>query len=187
MKRRSQSEVKLIFEFAATSVDDERWVASGWRECRLSTAGRRQAQELGERRQGDEVDAVFCSDLPSAVETARIAFGSRGVRVLHDWRLRDLDVGDLTGGPVAEVEPIRARHLYVQFPAGESYVDVVARVRSFLGDVGPRYPDRQLVIVGHPTTKIALDHVLEGVALPDLVAAPVRPQPGWSYSLAVDT
>jgi len=35
-------------------------------------------------------------------------------------------------------------------------------------------------------TKVALDHVLEGAPLPELVAAALRWQPGWIYALAVD-
>lgn len=178
--------VAIVFETAATSVDTERWLATGWRDSRLSAAGKRQAVEMRERRAHEEAAAVFCSDLAQAAETARIAFAGRGLPVLHDWRLRDCDYGELAGGPVARVEQVREQHLYEPFPHGESYTDVVARARSFLRDVGPRFADRRVVVVAHPATKLAFDHVLEGIPLPGLVAAPFRWQPGWLYSLAVD-
>jgi 2,3-bisphosphoglycerate-dependent phosphoglycerate mutase len=178
--------VTIVFEAAATSIDTERWLASGWRDSRLSAAGKRQAVELRRRWADEELAAVFCSDLAHASETARIAFGARGVQVLHDWRLRDCDFGDLAGRPVAGVEQLRAQHVYEPFAGGESYADVAARVRSFLGDVGPRYPERRVAVVAHPATKLAFDHVLEGIPLPELVATPFRWQPGWLYSLAVD-
>ena len=187
MRHRRQGAVAIVFETHSTSTDDERWVASGWRDCQLSRTGRRQAQELGERRTEDEVAAVFTSDLARAVETARIAFGARGVPLLHDWRLRECDFGELDGGPVARVEEVRVRHVYDPFPGGESYADVVARVRSFLHDLGFRFADRTVVVVGHYGTKLALSHVLEGHPLPDLVAMPFRWQPGWRYTLAVDS
>lgn len=186
MRRRPAAAVTIVFETHAVTVDAERWIATGWRESRLSTAGRRQALELRERRAGDEIAAVFCSDLGYAVETARIAFEGHGLPVLHDWRLRECDFGELTGGPVAHVEQVRAAHVYEPFPGGESYTDVVARVRSFLRDLGPRHAGRRVVLVGHHGTKLALDYVLEGAPLPDLVAAPFRWQPGWLYTLAVD-
>jgi broad specificity phosphatase PhoE len=178
--------VEIVLEMAATSVDTERWLATGWRESRLSVAGKRQAVELRERRADEELAAVFCSDLAQAAETARIAFGGRGLPVLHDWRLRDWDYGDLAGGPVARVEQERAEHVYEPFPHGESCADVVVRARSFLRDLGPGYAERRVAVVAHPATKLAFDHVLEGVRLPELVAAPFRWQPGWLYSLAVD-
>ena len=130
--------------------------------------------------------AVLCSDSTHASETARIAFGGHGVPVLHDWRLRECDFGEFTGEAVAHVEQVRIKYVYEPFPGGESYTDVVARVRSFLRDVGARYPEQRVVVIGHPATKVGFDHVLEGVPLPDLVAAPFRWQPGWEYSLAVD-
>jgi broad specificity phosphatase PhoE len=186
VRRRRLPSVAIVFETAATSADNERWLATGWRDSQLSTAGKRQAVELRERRAEDELVAVFCSDLAHAVETTRIAFASRGLPVLHDWRLRECDFGELAGEPVARVEQVRAQHLYEPFPGGESYTDVVARVRSFLRDIGPRYVDRRVAVVGHHGTKVALDHVLEGVPLQDIVSAPFRWRPGWLYLLTVD-
>lgn len=186
MPRRRQSTVAIVFETHATSTDNERWIASGWRDSRLSRSGRRQAQELGERRASDELAAVLTSDLSRAAETTRIAFGGRGLPLLHDWRLRECDFGELAGGPVARLEEVRARHVYEPFPGGESYADVVARVRRFLDDLSPRFVDCTVAVVGHHGTKLALDHVLEGVPLPELVAVPFRWQPGWLYTLQVD-
>jgi len=186
VRRRRLPAVAIVFELAGTSGDAERWLATGWRDSRLSPAGKRQAVELGERRAEDEIAAVYCSDLACASETARIAFGSGTAPVLHDWRLRECDFGDLTGGPVAQVEKVRTRHVYEPFPGGESYADVVARVRSFLRDVGARSADRRILVIGHHGTKVALDHVLEGAPLPELVEAALRWQPGWMYALAVD-
>ena len=185
-RRRRASSVAIVFEVHASTVDNERWIATGWGESRLSTAGRRQAVELGERLVNAEVVAVFSSDLAHAAETTRIAVGALGLPVFHDWRLRECDLGELNGAPVAEVEQVRVRHAYEPFPGGESYVDVVARMRSFLGDLGPRFVDRRVAVVGHRATKLALEHVLEGAPLPELLEAPFRWQPGWEYVVAVD-
>lgn len=170
-----------------TTTDDERWIASGWSAVRLSAAGRRQARELGERRSEEEIAAVFTSDLPCAVETAHIAFGGRALPILHDWRLRGCDYGELSGEPVARVEAASAQYVYDPYPRGESYTDVVARVRRFLQDVPARFVGGRIVVIGHPATKWALDHVLEGAPLAGLVEASFHRQPGWRYALHVDT
>ena len=187
MRRRRESSIAIVFETHSTTTDDERWIASGWSDGRLSAAGRRQAKELGERRAEDELAAVFASDLGHAVETARIAFGGRGVPVFLDWRLRECDYGTLNGTPVAGLEAERARHVYDRFPNGESYSEVVERVRSFLHDLTPRYENERVAVVGHSATKWALDHLLEGIPLPELVESSFRWQPGWLYRLAVDS
>ena len=183
---RRASSVAIVFETHAITVDNERWLATGWGETRLSTAGRRQAAELGTRLAGAEIAAVLCSDLAHAAETARIAVAGRGLPVLHDWRLRECDFGELTGAPVASVEQLRARHVYDPFPGGESYADVAARLRSFVGDLGSRFANRRVAVIGHHGTKLALDHVLEGTPLPELFDLPFRWQPGWLYTLHVD-
>jgi 2,3-bisphosphoglycerate-dependent phosphoglycerate mutase len=175
--------IEIVFETHSTSTDNERWIATGWLDGRLSRKGRRQAKEIGERHQEREIVAVFTSDLARAVETAEIAFRPAGIPIFHDWRLRECDYGDLNGGPVAKLEASREDHVYVPFPGGESYQDVVVRVRSFLHDLSPRYERARVVVIGHTATRWALDHLLEGVALPDLVKAPFRWREGWFYTL----
>ncbi len=187
MRRGRQRAIEVVFETAATTTDDARWLLSGWSGARLSTAGKRQARELGERRASDpDLAAVFASDLPAAVETARVAFGASGVPLFLDWRLRGCDYGDLTGEPVASIETTRVQHLYDPYPGGESYGDVVARVRRFLQDLPTKLVDRRVVVIGHPETKWAFDHVLEGAPLAESVELSFHWQPGWLYALHVD-
>jgi broad specificity phosphatase PhoE len=187
VRRRRETSVTIVFETHSTTTDDERWIASGWLDGRLSPAGRRQAAELGERHARQDLTAVFASDLGSAVETARIAFGRRGFPLFLDWRLRGCDYGELTGTPVAALEVERAMHVYDPYPDGESYSQVAERVRSFLHDVAPRHAEERIAVIGHAATKWALDHLLEGTPLPELVAGSFRWKAGWLYRLAVDS
>jgi 2,3-bisphosphoglycerate-dependent phosphoglycerate mutase len=185
-RRRRASSVEIVFETHSTTTDNERWVASGWLDGELSPLGRRQAKDLGERRAEEEIVAVFSSDLARAAETARIAFGGRGLPIFLDWRLRECNYGMLNGTAVARLEVERTKHVADPYAGGESYLDVVARVRSFLHDLPARYADRRIVVIGHSATKWALDHLLEGTPLDELVEDSFRWQPGWLYTLAVD-
>jgi 2,3-bisphosphoglycerate-dependent phosphoglycerate mutase len=83
---------------------------------------------------------VFSSDLRRAADTAAIAFGGSGLAVLHDWRLRGCDHGELSGSPAAPLEAQRARHVEVRYPGGESWSDAVTRVGRFLHDLPLRCP-----------------------------------------------
>jgi alpha-ribazole phosphatase/probable phosphoglycerate mutase len=187
MRRRRQSSIAIVFETHSTTTDNERWIATGWLDGRLSSAGQRQAKELSERRAAEEVAAVFTSDLARAVETAKLAFGDRGVPIFHDWRLRECDYGELNGTPVARLEVERSRHVYEPYPGGESYRQVVARVQSFLHDLSPRFENERVVLIGHSATQWALQHLLEGTPLAQLVEGSFRWQAGWLYTLAVDS
>src|SRR5437899_2312620 len=97
--------VEIIFEFHSTSTDNEAGVASGWRDAPLVARGRQLARELGERRRGEPIDAVFCSDLKRAVETAEIAFHALPIHA--DSRLREYDYGTMTGAPVEQIHAER--------------------------------------------------------------------------------
>ena len=170
-RRRRAPKVEIVFETHSTTTDNERWVATGWLDGQLSPLGRRQAKELGDRRAEEEIVAVFCSDLGRAV---------------HDWRLRECNYGMLNGIAVARLEIERTKHVLDPYSGGESYLDVVSRVRSFIHDLPARYAERRIAVIGHSATKWALDHILEGTPLDEVVEGSFRWQPGWLYTLAID-
>lgn len=175
--------VDVTLETHATSVDNERGIATGWGDEGLSDLGRMQAAEMGERWRGHDLAGVFTSDLRRAVETAQIAFGDSGIAFRTEPRLRECDYGVLTGHPVDEIEAVRASRVDEAFPGGESYRDVVARVGEMLRDVGADFADGRLLLVGHRATYYALEHLLGGKELEQVVGEPFRWQPGWSYKL----
>ena len=179
--------VEIVFESHSTSVDNERGIATGWRHGRLSERGREEAAALGARRRNDAIAAVFPSDLRRAMETAEIAFGGSGIPIHPDARLRECDYGELNGGPAAEVAAERSRRIDEPFPSGESYRDVVERVRSFVEEVSSAYDGRRIVVVGHSATRWALEHVVTGRPLEELVEEPFEWQPGWLYVVGPST
>lgn len=175
--------IELVFETHSMTTDNEQGVATGWLPGRLSEAGRGFARALGERRRDDGLAVVFTSDLARAMETAEIAFGDSGLPVREDWRLRECNYGELNGRPVPEIDAERLRRIDQPFPGGESYRDVVERIRSFLGDLSPELDDSRILLIGHSATRWALEHLLLGTALEDLVLAPFEWQEGWTYRL----
>ncbi len=176
--------VEIIFETHSTSVDNEAGIASGWRDACLSLTGREQAKELGKRRRGERLDAVFCSDLRRAVETAEIAFGT-AVPIYPDIRLREYDYGTLTGAPPERIHTERPGRVDTPFPEGESLRDVVERVRSFLDGLARDWNGKGVVVIGHVATKLAFDQLLGGLSLDEVASAPFTWQPGWQYVLEV--
>jgi len=176
--------IELVYETHSTTIDNETGIATGWLDGRLSDRGRMQAAELGERRRDDGLAAVFTSDLGRAIETAEIAFAQSELPVEHDWRLRECDYGELNGAPVAEIDEAgRVRRIDEPFAGGESYRQVVERTRSFLNDLFPELDGSRVLLIAHSANRWALQHLLLGAPLEEVVGAPFDWQEGWEYAL----
>lgn len=175
--------IQIVFETHSTSVDNERGIASGWSDPPLSPLGRRQAEALGTRRRRDGIQAVFASDLRRAAETAQIAFGTTGLPIFHDWRLRECNYGDLNGGATSVLHGGRAEYLAAPHPNGESWRQAVTRIERFLVDLPRWWAGGRVLVVGHIATRWGFEHWLNGVALEDLCATEFVWQPGWEYRL----
>lgn len=173
----------IVFETHSWSEDNDLGLATGWRPGRLSPRGRALARELGDRRRDDGIEAVFCSDLRRATETAELAFAGHDVPQLLDWRLRECDYGDLNGHPAAEV------HRFVQgiddrYPGGESWRESVERAERFLADLPTRWDGRRVLLIGHMAVYWALEHTCAGMPIEQLGQGFIW-QEGWEYELDV--
>jgi broad specificity phosphatase PhoE len=176
--------VRLTYETHSLTEDNESGIATGWLPGRLSAEGRRQAERLGERRRHQGYAAVLVSDLARAVETAEIAFAGTDVPVRQDIRLRECDYGDLNGSRVAEVERVRLDHLEVPFPGGgQSYTEVVEATRELLHEVRAEFDAQRVLVIAHSANRWALQHLLDGAPMAQVVIAPFDWQPGWDWTL----
>ncbi|MFI5273044.1 MAG: histidine phosphatase family protein [Ktedonobacterales bacterium] len=176
--------IALIYETHSWSEDNERGIATGWLDGRLSPRGRHLAEELGQRRRHDGIAAVYSSDLGRAVETAEIAFAGSGIPITLDARLRECNYGEWNGMAVARLAAERLHYLDQPYPGGESYRQVVGRVGAFLTALSRERDGERVLLIGHAATRWALDHLLGGVPLEQLVTAPFDWREGWSYTLA---
>jgi broad specificity phosphatase PhoE len=175
--------VEIIYETHSLTTDNENGIATGWLPGRLSERGRMFARGLGVRRRNDNIAAVFVSDLVRAVETAEIAFAASDIPIYQDSRMRECNYGELNGMPVAQLAAERSRHIDEPFPGGQSYRQVVAEMRDFLRDLAVQWDGRRVLIIAHSANRRALEPLLSGIPLEDLVDAPFNWQEGWRYML----
>ncbi len=175
--------IELVYETHSTSMHNEQGIATGWLPGELSERGRERARELGRRRRDDGIDVVFSSDLRRAVETAELAFQGSEIPRYQDARLRECNYGDLNGAPTAEVRATRLDRIETPFPSGESYRDVVARTRAFLVDLMREHDGERVLVIAHAANRWAIQHLLNGTPLADVIEEPFEWQPGWEYVL----
>ena len=158
--------ITIYYKGHAQTLDIVRGVASGHFDTELSDYGRRQAAtDFRVAYEGIEFDAVYTSDTQRAYDTARLMLNGKPLEITRDARLRECDYGDMTGGPRAEVEALRPSHLREPFPNGESYDQVLERMRQFVDHIARTEQGKTLLIVGHFATYLGLEHLVNGVPL----------------------
>ena len=129
----------------------------------LTTLGREQARELGERLRTEKVAAVMCSELSRAVQTAEIAAAVLGLPVRVRERLHELPAGRSARAP----RPIRSSStamarswlsgdLSVGVPGGETGRETADRVLAVLDEVADQFRGETVLVVSHGGVILAL-------------------------------
>lgn len=107
----------------------------------LAPEGERQAALLGQRIKNYPIDALYCSDLIRAEQTAKIAFAGQPALLEHlqiRSGLAEIDFGELTGQPDAMVKRFYADYYQEQmdrFAEGRVQTgNALDEVNEFIGD-----------------------------------------------------
>lgn len=145
-------------------------------DVELSDTGEDQADALAQWL--DDADdharptVVVSSPYRRARDTAERACAKLDVTVHLDERLRERDLGvfdGLTGRGIRSAyaeEAERRKHVgkfYYQPPSGESWADVVLRVRSLLADLRHGFEGTRVWLFTHQAVIMSFRYVLEGL------------------------
>jgi len=174
--------MKIYFVAHATTEDNEKEIASGWKDVELSELGVQQAKEMGERFRNIKIDLICCSDLKRAVDTVKIAFGDK-YPIIIDKRLRELNYGDFDGKPNKIVGYMKKERIKEPFPNGESYEQAMVRIYDFYQELKKNHPEKVVLIVGHRATQFGLDTLIGGKTLEECLSSSFKWQPYWEYNL----
>ena len=146
-------------------------------DVELSDTGRDQALALGRLLSGFPEGSravVWSSPYLRARQTAELAVTTGGweTPVLIDERLRDRELGILDMLTSLGVEarlPQEAERrqwlgkFYYRPPGGESWADVVLRLRSLLADLDRQHPGQSVMLVCHDAVILLIRYILEGL------------------------
>jgi broad specificity phosphatase PhoE len=153
----------------------------------LSELGEQQADALGrwfaEGRGNSRPDVILASPYLRAQQTARRFRDAGGAdadeAICSDERLREKELGildGLTSTGVAAILPEQAKFramlgkFYHRPPGGESWVDVILRLRSLMDTVSLHYAGRDVMIVAHQVVVLCLRYVIENFSEADILA-----------------
>ena len=145
----------------------------------LSELGRRQAEAAGRwfaaLAPDERPEIILSSPYVRARETAQIicrkgALAGGPARTIVDERLREREFGifdRLTTAGIRHRFPEEAAHrrrlgkFYHRPPGGESWADVILRLRSMLNTINLHYCDRRVLVVCHQVVVLCFRYILE--------------------------
>jgi 2,3-bisphosphoglycerate-dependent phosphoglycerate mutase len=145
----------------------------------LSELGTKQAEAAGRwfaaLRRDQRPEIILSSPYVRALETAQIicdqgALAEGPARAIIDERLREREFGifdRLTPVGIRERFPDEAAHrrrlgkFYHRPPGGESWADVILRLRSMLNTINLHYSDRRVLVVCHQVVVLCFRYILE--------------------------
>jgi len=144
----------------------------------LSELGLRQAESLGHwfaaLPDGEKPEVLISSPYLRARQTARAICEAGGIleakAPIVDERLREREFGifdRLTTRGIQEKYPEIAEHrallgkFYHRAPGGESWADVILRLRGAMDTISLHHADRRVLIVCHQVVVLCLRYILE--------------------------
>lgn len=154
-------------------------------DIELSAQGERQATALGEwfAREGERPEILLASPYLRAAHTARLfrdAGGAAdGEKICIDERLREKEFGILDGlttNGVSAIQPEQAefRRLLGKFyhrpPGGESWCDVIFRLRSLLDTIALHYAGRRVMIIAHQVVVLCMRYIIENLTEDEILS-----------------
>jgi broad specificity phosphatase PhoE len=145
----------------------KRW--QGFADRPLTALGRQQAEQLADRLDAIELDAVYSSDLRRARDTAEAVARRKGLPVHMTDALREVDVGSWSGLARSEVET-RFPDAYARWlrgtegwADGETYEQLGSRVNKAIRQIAAAHDGKRVLVVAHGGTLRAIHAAALGV------------------------
>ena len=140
----------------------------------LSAEGWKQAGKLAERLAGEGVDALVCSDLQRAMDTAGVVGRALGLQPRTTPLLREMDWGEATGRRLVDID-------WEHLPAGaESLKALAQRAREFLSWLKEEFGGQTVAAVGHGVINRAITGVAKGLPPQATPSLPIMGNAGFT-------
>ncbi|MDP3882751.1 MAG: histidine phosphatase family protein [Candidatus Staskawiczbacteria bacterium] len=103
--------------------------------------------------QGFDIDVIIASPFLRTKQSAKIAADILGIKeIKYDDRLVDINLGEFLGRPQKESTDFYSRgtNLFDNRPFnGESWNDVLKRIKSFADEIEEKYSNKNILIISH--------------------------------------
>jgi broad specificity phosphatase PhoE len=125
------------------------------RVVNLTARGRAQAGAAAEKLRSIAFTHAYASEFPRARQTAAILLQHHALPLNIDARLNERISG--MDGMHVDVfnDYVRDDYLHIKPPRGESFLEQMERLKSFLDDIAARHPDGIVLAVSHENPIVA--------------------------------
>lgn len=132
----------------------------------ITEEGKEMIKNSAEKLKNEKIDLIFTSPFLRARQSAEIASKILGVEgINYDERLVDINLGEFAGQPKDKYVKFytgKDKSLEKRVKGGESWGDVLVRVKSFLHDVEKKYKNKNILVVSHADPIWLMAGVLKG-------------------------
>jgi probable phosphoglycerate mutase len=168
-------------------------ILQGWLDVPINAQGRSQAAGMARTFANQGFEAIWCSTLVRASETAQILSSALQLSPprSHDG-LKERNFGAIQGIPKnelaelnpAQLEQILRRNPAAQFVGGESMDEFADRVLQALADIGDQHPKQKVLVISHGWVLDVITRHIGG--LPRHAVLPFKPGNGHSQWVDVE-
>jgi probable phosphoglycerate mutase len=142
--------------------DNANQIMQGQTQGMLNENGIRQAKELCLQLADKHFDVIVSSDLNRAIQTAKIVTGLNDKDIKTTPLLRERDWGGFTGRYIPDLKGEK-------WPDDIESLDVLLnRANDFLNFIQDRFPNKQVLAVGHGIINKAIQAVYYGKQMSDI-------------------
>lgn len=128
----------------------------------LTAKGRMQAAAAAEEMRSVKFTHAYASEFARARQTAEILLRQHTCKLHIDARLNERRSG-MDGLPVdAFNDLVRPDPLHIKPEGGESFLELMKRLRSFLDEISMRHPDGTVLAVSHENPILAVQALTAG-------------------------
>lgn len=145
----------------------------GFSDVALNEDGIKQAEKLGLRLAQEKLNAIYCSDLQRACDTAQAVARFHSAEITRTSDLRELNFGQCEGLTFQQIVEMDSQAMAIWqgvdcsrcFLCGESMQDLAVRVRRFIGGLERWKQEDSILVVAHNGSLAVLICLLLGIGI----------------------
>lgn len=155
----------IIYLLRHTRIDLENGICYGQMDVDVASSFNQEIITIENQLNKIPYDIIFSSPLKRCTKLAN-AINKNKIPIHHDDRLKELNFGDWEGKYWKNIQLSKeAKHWFNDYinlacPNGESYIDLVSRVKSFISNLKSKYRDKIPLIVCHAGTIKAFQAII---------------------------